>query len=81
MQCGTPVIASDRASLPEVAGDAALVLDPTDLDALAQAMVDVYRDPALRERLRARGLARAAEFSWARCAEETLAVYRAALAS
>jgi glycosyltransferase involved in cell wall biosynthesis len=80
MQCGVPVIASATSSLPEVVGDAGILVDPLDEDALGQAMLDVYRDPALRERMRARSLERAAGFSWARCAEQTIAAYRRALA-
>jgi glycosyltransferase involved in cell wall biosynthesis len=81
MQCGAPVIASNRSSIPEVVGDAALVVDPQDADALCHAMYRLYRDGALREDLRARSLARAAQFSWDRTAAETLAVYRAAIAA
>lgn len=80
MQCGTPVIASNRSSIPEVVGDAALVVDPLDADALAHAMYRLYHEPVLREDLRARSLARAALFSWDRTAAEMLAVYRAAMA-
>ncbi len=79
MQCGTAVIASDASSVPEVVGDAGLTVDALDHDALAGAMLALYRDDALRERLAARALQRAAGFSWARCAEETLAAYRAVL--
>lgn len=75
MACGTPVISSNSASLPEVVGDAALLVEPTDTAALAQALRDVLVQPALRADLRQRGLARAAQFSWERCAAETLAVY------
>ncbi|HEX8694709.1 MAG TPA: glycosyltransferase family 1 protein [Longimicrobium sp.] len=81
MQCGTPVITSNTSSLPEVVGDAGLMVDPGDIDALCEAMLKVYRDAALRERMRAKSLARAAEFSWERCTEQTLAAYRAALAA
>ncbi|MCS6845907.1 MAG: glycosyltransferase, partial [Caldilineales bacterium] len=79
MACGSPVICSHAASLPEVVGDAALTFDPTDVEALAQALADVLSNPGLREDLRRRGLRRAAGFSWRRCAQETLAVYREAL--
>jgi len=81
MRCGTPVIASNRSSIPEVVGDAALVVDPQDADALSHAMYRLYHDGALREDLRARSLTRAALFSWERTAAETLAAYRAALAA
>jgi len=76
MACGTPAVISDRGSLPEIAGDAALAVDPDDAAALAAALERVWRDPALRQSYRDKGLARAAEFSWERCARETLAVYR-----
>ena len=77
MACGTPVVAARSGSLPEVLGDAAPLVDPDDVDGLAAAVEAVLADP---EPWRARGLARAAEFSWARCAEETVAVYRSAIA-
>jgi glycosyltransferase involved in cell wall biosynthesis len=80
MQCGVPVITSNNSSLPEVVGGAGIMIDPTDEDALSQAMLDVYRDGRLRERLRELSLARAREFSWARFTEQTVAGYRAALA-
>jgi glycosyltransferase involved in cell wall biosynthesis len=75
MACGTPVVCSNASSLPEVAGDAALYHDPTDADALADALARVLTRTDLRDELRARGLARAAEFTWARAAKETRAVY------
>ncbi len=80
MACGAPVVCSDTSSLPEVAGDAALLVDPLNVDALAAALARVLQDEPLREQMRARGLAQAARFSWARAAEETLAVYRQVLA-
>jgi glycosyltransferase involved in cell wall biosynthesis len=79
MACGAPVIATDRSSLPEVAGDAALLVEPT-VAAWRQALVRVLTDPALAEDLRGRGLARAAEFSWQATAAATAQVYREALA-
>ena len=78
MACGTPVVCSTAASLPEVVGDAAVNVDPLRVDSLAQGLRDVLSNAALREDLRARGLRRAAQFSWDRCAAETLAVYTAA---
>jgi glycosyltransferase involved in cell wall biosynthesis len=81
MACGAPVISTHAASLPEVVGDAALLIDPTDTGALAQALADVLTQPALQADLRARGLRRAAGFSWERCAAETLAVYAHVLAA
>jgi len=76
MACGIPVITSDRSSLPEVAGNAALLVDPTQPEALATALSAVVTDRVLREELRRRGLARAKDFSWEAVARKTLAVYR-----
>ncbi len=73
MACGAPVVAANTSSLPEVAGDAALLVDPTDVDAISGALARLAGDAALRRELRARGLAQAARFSWERCARETLA--------
>ncbi|HEU5423624.1 MAG TPA: glycosyltransferase family 1 protein [Nitrolancea sp.] len=78
MACGTPVVTSNVSSLPEVAGDAALMVDPTDQDALAGAIARLLESPELRATLRERGLARAAAFSWERTARETVAVYHSA---
>jgi glycosyltransferase involved in cell wall biosynthesis len=79
MACGTPVVTSNVTSLPEVVGDAALTIDPTDEAALAEAIHRALTDELLRARLREAGLARAAKFSWERTAAETLAVYRKVL--
>jgi glycosyltransferase involved in cell wall biosynthesis len=76
MALGTPVVASNSGSLPEVLGDAALTVDPRDERALAEALDAVLTRNELRERLRNAGRARAQIFTWARCAEETHAVYR-----
>jgi glycosyltransferase involved in cell wall biosynthesis len=79
MQCGTPVITSNTSSLPEVVGDAGVLVDPRDGDALAQAILDVYRDSDLRADLAARATARARQFTWERYAQQTVDAYRAAL--
>lgn len=79
MACGTPVVAGRADSIPEVVGDAALLVDPGDPDAIAAAMRRIDGDDGLRARLVADGLARAAALRWPSCAEATLAVYRAAL--
>ncbi len=79
MSCGTPVVASNTSSLPEVAGDAALLVDPQDLVGLAAALHHVCQDDDLRRQMSARGMAQAARFSWERAAHETLAVYRQAM--
>jgi glycosyltransferase involved in cell wall biosynthesis len=76
MACGTPVVTSNVTSLPEVVGDAALMVDPTDEAALAAAIRKSLTDEPLRERLRAAGLARAKQFSWERTAAETLTAYQ-----
>jgi glycosyltransferase involved in cell wall biosynthesis len=75
MACGCPVISSNASSLPEVAGDAAILLDPMDIEGFTREMVLVMSDSDLRRDLRERGLARAAQFSWDRTARETIAVY------
>ena len=80
MACETPVICSNAASLPEVAGEAALLVDPLDTEALAQAMARVVTDEDLRRALAARGLSQVQRFSWRRCAAETLAVLEEAAA-
>jgi glycosyltransferase involved in cell wall biosynthesis len=76
MACGCPVITSNVSSLPEIAGSAALLVDPNDGAALAEAMRRVILDQDLRGRLRAQGLLRAIDFSWDRTAEATFAVYK-----
>jgi glycosyltransferase involved in cell wall biosynthesis len=78
MACGTPVVASNSSSLPEVVGDAGLVVAPDDVEGLAAALLRLLGDQALREELRERGLAQARRFSWTETAERTLAVYRRA---
>ena len=77
MACGTPVITSNRTSLPEVAGDAALLIDPTRPESLATAMTSIMHDGELRQSLRAKGLTRARAFTWDAVAEQTVAIYRA----
>jgi glycosyltransferase involved in cell wall biosynthesis len=74
MACGTPVITSNAASMPEVAGDAAMLVDPMDVQAIATALTAVIQDDRLRQQLRDRGLARAAEFSWEKTADRTKTV-------
>jgi glycosyltransferase involved in cell wall biosynthesis len=79
MRCGLPVITSNVSSLPEVAGDAGLLVGPMDVEELAEAMYRLLQDAALREELSQLGLERAAHFSWERTARETVSVYRRAL--
>lgn len=78
MACGTPVVASSRSAMPEVLGDAALLVDPRSPDDLAAAIGRVLGDAALRQRLREAGLRRAAAFSWDEAARATVDVYRRA---
>ncbi|MFO0773139.1 MAG: glycosyltransferase family 1 protein [Nitrospiraceae bacterium] len=75
MACGCPVVSSQASSLPEVVGDAGLMVDPSDVPALAQALTRVLTDDALREMLVARGAARVQEFTWDRAASEMAALY------
>lgn len=77
MACGTPTIVAERTSLPEVAGDGALIVEP-DRDALAVAMRAVLTQPALSSDLRARAIERASTFSWERTAAATIQAYWAA---
>jgi glycosyltransferase involved in cell wall biosynthesis len=79
MACGSPVIASNTTSLPEVVGDAGILVDPLDVGALARAIRDVLTNPALRGELRARGLSRVQRFSNRSMAERTLEVYEQVL--
>jgi glycosyltransferase involved in cell wall biosynthesis len=72
--CGAPVMTSNNSSLPEVAGDAALLVDPHDVDAIAAAMYRLATDDALCAELVRRGFENVKRFSWEKCARETLAV-------
>jgi glycosyltransferase involved in cell wall biosynthesis len=76
MACGCPVVCSNTSSIPEVAGDAALYVDPHSLDDVRTALEKIVGDTGLRERLIGAGKARAALFSWERCARETMDIYR-----
>lgn len=78
MACNTPVITSNVSALPEVAGDAAILVDPLSVDDIAGAIYGLYTDAQLRQTLRKKGLARAKHFSWARTARETLDAYSGA---
>jgi glycosyltransferase involved in cell wall biosynthesis len=75
MACGAPVIAGNRGALPEVCGDAALLVDPTSEAGLTDGLRQLLDDQALEQRLRARGFERAGKFSWARSAERMVRVY------
>jgi glycosyltransferase involved in cell wall biosynthesis len=78
MACAVPVVCSDASSLPEVAGDAALLVDPLDVDGLAGAMARALRDADLRRDMVARGLAQAARFTWEQAARQLLDAFDAA---
>ena len=78
MQCGVPVIVGNRTSLPEVVGDAGVLVDPFDVNALAAAIEKVISDSNLRAKLSVQGLARAKLFEWRETARQTLAVYQKA---
>jgi alpha-1,3-rhamnosyl/mannosyltransferase len=75
--CGAPVVTSNRSCLPELAGDAALMVDPDDVDALTAAIAQALQDEPWREAARARGLAIAARHGWAQCLDRTAALYAA----
>ena len=79
MAAGSPVVASNASCLPEVLGDAALLVDPSDGPGFARAVEEVLTDPRLRASLVAAGRARARQFTWERCAERTVEAYRLAL--
>ena len=74
--CGAPVAASNATAIPEVAGDAAVLFDPTDVAAMSEAIGRLLRDSTLRAELREKGLKRAAEFTWRRSSEGLLEVLR-----
>jgi glycosyltransferase involved in cell wall biosynthesis len=79
MQCGVPVIASNRTSLPEVIGDAGLLLDPLNIDDWCQAMLSLSQDESQRQNMQKKGLERARQFSWSKCAEDTVNIYKTIL--
>ncbi len=79
MQCGIPVITSNTSSLPEVVGDAGIMVDPTDTDALCHSIWEIYNQPSLRERMSIKSLEQAKKFSWEKCIQETIAAYSAAM--
>ena len=76
MASGTPVVTSNVSSLPEVAGGAAVLVDPYDVDSIADGLRRVLSDPALAAEMRRKGLERAREFSWARSVEKTRSIYQ-----
>lgn len=76
MACGAPVLTSSTTSLPEVCGDAALLVDPADHERIGEALVELVHSPSLRAELRERGLQRASRFTWRCVAEDVLRLYR-----
>jgi glycosyltransferase involved in cell wall biosynthesis len=80
MASGIPVITSNRGSLPEVVGDAALLVDPDDVQGLAELMYSLLSDETLRSKMIQRGLTRARQFSWEQTAQKTVSVYEDAYA-
>ncbi len=79
MACGVPALAAGRASLPEIAGGAAVLVNPDDSEEMAEQLERVLTDTVLRQSLRERGLERASQFSWERCATQTATLYREVL--
>jgi len=75
MACGVPVISSDRTSIPEIVGDAALLINPTDGEELKKELTNVLNNESLRNELTTRGYKQPKKFSWRKTAEETLGVY------
>jgi glycosyltransferase involved in cell wall biosynthesis len=75
MACGTPVVAANNSSIPEVVGDAAVLVDARDAGNLASGIAEVLADETRRSELSTKGLERAAVFSWERCARETVQAY------
>lgn len=80
MSCGVPVIASNVSSIPEVVGDSGFLLDPSDIHGLALSMRELIEDKNLRAKLSEKALFRSRTFSWGRCVNQTMDVYRAAIA-
>ncbi len=80
MACGVPVIASNVSSIPEVVGDSGLLIDPSDAQALTHKMAQLLEDEVFRAQLADRALARSQLFSWAKCTDQTVDVYKAAVA-
>ncbi len=76
MACGVPVITSNCSSLPEVVGDAGILIDPHDAEYLANAIQRVYEDADIHRQMSEKGIKQAQKFSWEKCAKETLKVYQ-----
>ncbi len=78
MACGTPVLTADGSSLPEVTGDAAVLVDPTSVEAIGEGLATLLASPERRRELAARGIARASRYRWSEVAERTVQVYHRA---
>ena len=76
MACGTPVISSDTSSLPEVVGEAGILLGPENEELWADKMIEVIQNPSLRQKMKEKGLQQAKRFSWEETAKKTIAIYR-----
>jgi glycosyltransferase involved in cell wall biosynthesis len=81
MQCGIPVITSNTSSLPEVVGDAGIVVSPTDANALCHYILEIYNKPSLRESMSLKSIEQAKQFSWEKCTQKTINAYKTALSS
>jgi glycosyltransferase involved in cell wall biosynthesis len=81
MQCGVPVITSNTSSLPEVVGDAGIMVAPTDADALSQSMLNLYNNSDLRDKMSFKSMEQAKKFSWQKCTQQTINAYKSALNS
>ena len=79
MQCGVPVITSNTSSLPEVVGDAGILISPTDADSLCQSILNIYNKPSLRESMSLKSIEQAKQFSWEKCTQETINAYKTAI--
>jgi glycosyltransferase involved in cell wall biosynthesis len=81
MKCGAAVVTSATSSLPEVIGDAGILIDPRDENSLREALDKIYNDTPMRGRMASRSLERSREFSWTICVEQHLAAFGRALAN
>lgn len=80
MQCGVPIITSNTSSLPEVVGNAGIMVEPKDGDELCHKILEVYNTPSLRETMSLKSLEQSKQFSWEKCTQETIAAYETAIA-
>jgi len=79
MQCGVPVITSNVSSLPEVVGDAGIMISPSDADGFCQAMLEIYHNSSLRKEMSGKSIEQAKKFSWEKCTQETIRIYKTVL--